>query len=172
MPITTVKKLFGSVTIVDIREVTNLAADVNKSQASYKKSRGVASDYAQILADKIANVETDTRKMNAVREQLDEIADLQEEITAQVKVDEDSGNANRQQGASSNTQTVETIKRFMPDGSILITTYEGGSIVEQIKQKPHLTVVPDYSAPPNPDGSVAMKVDRSQSLDLAALLTM
>lgn len=172
MPITTVKKLFGSVTIVDILEVTNLAADVNKSQASYKKSRGVASDYAQILADKIANVETDTRKMNAVREQLDEIADLQEEITGQVKVDEDSGNANRQQGASSNTQTVETIKRFMPDGSILITTYEGGSIVEQIKQKPHTQVVADYSAPPNPDGSVATKTERTQRLDLAALLTM
>ena len=156
---------------MDIREVTNLAAP-GKSQASYKKSRSVASDYAQILADKIANVETDMRKMNSVREQLDEIADLQEEITSQVKVDEDSGNANRQQSASTNTQTVETIKRFMPDGSILITTYEGGSIVEQIKQKPHTQVVADYSAPPNPDGSVATKTERTQRLDLAALLTM
>ena len=156
---------------MDIREVTNSAA-VGKSQASYKKSRSVASDYAQILADRIANVETDMRKMNAVQEKLDEIADLQESITGQVKVDEDSGNANRQQSASTNTQTVETIKRFMPDGSILITTYEGGSIVEQIKQKPHLQVVADYSAPPNPDGSVATKTEQKQRLDLAALLTM
>ena len=158
---------------MDIREVTNLAAGVNKSQSSYKNSRSVASDYAQILAGKIANVETDTRKMNAVREQLDEIADLQEEITGQVKVDEDSGNANRTgSSGSASTQTVETIKRFMPDGSILITTYEGGSIVEQVKQKPHTQVVADYSAPPNPDGSVATKTEQKQRLDLAALLTM
>lgn len=156
---------------MDIREIANLAA-VGKSQASYKKSRSVASDYAQILADRIANVETDMRKMNAVQEKLDEIADLQESITGQVKVDEDSGNANRQQSASTNTQTVETIKRFMPDGSILITTYEGSAIVEQVKQKPHLQVVADYSAPPNPDGSVATKTERTQRLDLAALLMM
>ena len=156
---------------MDIREVTNSAA-IGKSQASYKKSRSVALDYAQILADRIANVETDMRKMNSVREQLDEIADLQESITGEVKVDEDSGNANRQQSASTNTQTVETIKRFMPDGSILITTYEGSAIVEQVKQKPHFQVVADYSAPPNPDGSVATKTERTQRLDLAALLTM
>ena len=158
---------------MDIREVTNLAAGAGKSQSSNKNSRGVASDYAKLLAEKISNVETDMRKMNAVQEKLDEIADLQEEITGEVKVDEDSGNANRKDfNSSAGTKSVETIKRFMPDGSIMITTYEGGSIVEQVKQKPHLQVVPDYSAPPNPDGSVATKTERSQSLDLAALLMM
>ena len=158
---------------MDIREITNPASSSATASTHRSKSSGIASEYSQILASKIANVEADIRNMNAVQDQLDEIADLQEEITGQVKVDEDSGNANRTDSSgTASAQAVETIKRFMPDGSILITTYEGGTITEQIKQKPHLQIVADYSAPPNPDGSVATKVERTQSLDLAALLMM
>ncbi|MBR1647352.1 MAG: hypothetical protein IJ685_11330 [Selenomonadaceae bacterium] len=158
---------------MDIREIANPATSLAGTSAHRSKSSGIASEYSKILASKIANVKTDIEKMNATQEKLDEIADLQEEITGEVKIDEDSGNANRNDSSGTTTaKTVETIKRFMPDGSILITTYEGGSITEQIKQKPHLQIVADYSAPPNPDGSVATKIERTQSLDLAALLTM
>lgn len=157
---------------MDIREIANPATSLISSSTRRSKS-GIASEYSQILASKIANVKTDLEKMNAVQEQLDEIADLQEELTGEVKIDEDSGNANRNDSSgTASAKTVETIKRFMPDGSILITTYEGGTITEQIKQKPHLQVVADYSAPPNPDGTVATKTERTQSLDLAALLMM
>ena len=157
---------------MDIREIANPATSLMSSSTRRSKS-GIASEYSQILASKIANVKTDLEKMNAVQEQLDEIADLQEELTGEVKIDEDSGNANRNDSSgTASAKTVETIKRFMPDGSILITTYEGGTITEQIKQKPHLQVVADYSAPPNPDGTVATKTERTQSLDLAALLMM
>ena len=34
-------------------------------------------------------------------------------------------------------------KKFLPDGSILITTREDGKIVEQIKKKPHMISVRD-----------------------------
>ena len=157
---------------MDIREITNSATSLAGTSTRRNKS-SIASEYSQILASKIANVKTDIEKMNAVQEKLDEIADLQEEITGEVKIDEDSGNANRNDSSGTvSAKTVETIKRFMPDGSILITTYEGGTITEQIKQKPHLQIVADYSAPPNPDGSVATKTERTQSLDLMALLTM
>ena len=158
---------------MDIREIANPATSLAGTSARRSKSSGIASEYSQILASKIANVKTDIEKMNAVQEKLDEIADLQEEITGEVKIDEDSGNANRNDTSGTvSAKSVETIKRFMPDGSILITTYEGGTITEQIKQKPHLQIVADYSAPRNPDGSVATKIERTQSLDLAALLTM
>ena len=156
---------------MDIREITNLAADFGSSTRK-SKSNGITSEYSKILAKKLANVKTDVKKMNAVQDQLDEIRDLQEEITGEVKLDEDSGNANRKDFNGATAKTVETIKRFMPDGSILITTYEGSTITEQIKQKPHLKVVPDYAAPPNPDGSVAKKTERAQNLDLMALLSM
>ena len=36
-----------------------------------------------------------------------------------------------------------TTKRFMPDGTIIITTKKDGRIVEQHKKKPHLVPVPD-----------------------------
>lgn len=157
---------------MDIREIANPATNLAGTSTRRSKSN-IASEYSQILAEKISNVKTDLEKMNATQEKLDEIADLQEELTGEVKIDEDSGNANREDfNGATTSKSVETIKRFMPDGSIMITTYENGTITEQIKKKPHLQIVADYSAPPNPDGSVATKTERTQSLDLAALLMM
>ncbi len=159
---------------MEIWEITNTTATVNgTTQTSYRKSNsGVASEYSKILAEKISNIKEDVRKMDAVKEQLDEICNLQEELTGEVKIDEDSGNANRDGGNVSIISNVETIKRFMPDGSIMITTYEGGRITEQIRQRPHMVAVPDYTAPPKPDGTVATKLEAKQDMDLASLLMM
>lgn len=54
---------------------------------------------------------------------------------------------------------ISTVKRFKPDGSIQITTYEDGDIVSQTKIKPHLVPTPDFSAPPQPDGSPQIKME-------------
>ena len=144
-----------------------------KSNSSYKgKSSGVASDYSKILAEKISNIKTDVQQMKSTQEKLDEIRDLQEEITGNVKIDEDSGNANRSSGTVTKTVEVETIKRFMPDGSIMVTTYENGKITEQVRHKPHMIAVPDYTAPPKPDGSAPTKLKPYQNLDLEMLLMM
>ncbi len=159
---------------MEIWEVTNSVASLKKnaSQSSYRSGSNVASEYSKILAEKISNVKADVQQMSAVREQLDEICDLQEDLTGEVKINEDSGNANRDGSGASAGKSTETVKRFLPDGSILVTTYEGSRIVEQVKHKPHMTVVPDYTAPPNPDGTVATKLDKSTSIDLAMLLMM
>lgn len=144
---------------MEIWEVTKLAANTERTAArsSYKASN-VASEYSRILDEKISNIKADVKAMEAVREQLDEISDLQEDLTGEIKVDEDSGNANREEGTSSNLVTTEKVKRYLPDGTIMLTTYEDGRIVERVKYKPHMIVVPDYSAPPTPDGSVATKL--------------
>ncbi len=157
-----------------IWEVTNpvTSFDKNASQSSYKGGSTVASEYSKILAEKISNIKSDVRQMEEVRDQLDEISELHEELTGSAKVDEDSGNANRDSDGTSINNVTETIKRFMPDGSIMITTYEGSKIVEQIRQRPHMVSVPDYTAPPKADGSVATKLEPRQDLDLAALLMM
>lgn len=152
----------------------NSAAGFEKfsSQTSYK-GNSVASEYAKILAEKISNIKSDVQKMDAIQEQLDEIRDMHEELTGEIKTDEDSGNANRDDsGGVSINNSVETIKRFMPDGSIMITTYEGSKIVEQLRQRPHMVSVPDFTAPPKPDGTTATKLEAKQSLDLASLLMM
>ena len=155
---------------MEIWEITNVHP---ATQTSYKKNTsGVASEYSKILAEKISNIKEDVRKMDAVKEQLDEICAMQEELTGEVKINEDSGNANRDGGNVSIISNVETIKRFMPDGSIMITTYEGGRITEQIRQRPHMVAVPDYTAPPKADGTVATKLEAKQDMDLASLLMM
>ena len=161
---------------MEIWEVTNSAAGVrkNSAQSSYKipLTRGTTSLYSKILAEKISNVKVDVQKMEEVREQLDEIRDLQEEITGKAKVEEDSGNANREDNAFSHMVCVEKVKRYLPDGSILITTYEDGKITDQFRKKPHMLEVPDYSAPPKSDGSPDTKLEPRQNLDLMELLMM
>lgn len=157
-----------------IWEVTKLAAGNgrNAAQSSYKSTSPAASEYSKILAEKLANIKADVRQMEAVQEQLDEIRDLHEELTGDVKLDEDSGNANRDDGNTSTITCVEKIKRFLPDGSVLITTYEGGKVTDRLKLKPHMTVVPDYDAPPEPDGSVATELKPTRSLELQMLLML
>ena len=157
-----------------IWEVTKVAAGTgrNAAQSSYKGKSDIASEYAQILAEKISNIKSDVQAMETVREQLDEISDLHEELTGEVKIDEDSGNANRDDGSSTTIIEQETIKRLLPDGSIMVTTYEGSRIVEQVKHKPNMIVVPDYTAPPKPDGSPATELKPTHSLELEMLLMM
>lgn len=157
-----------------IWEITTLTAGTgrNTAQSSYKNTSPIVSEYSKILAEKIANIKTDVRQMETVREQLDKIRDLHEELTGDVKLDEDSGNANREDSATSTITCVEKIKRFLPDGSVMITTYENGTITDRMKLKPHMTVVPDYTAPPQPDGSVATELKPTRSLELQMLLTM
>ena len=128
------------------------------SNPTYKaNAKGVASEYSKILAEKIANVKADLEQMEEVQEQLDEIDELQEELT---------GNASTQM------VVVETIKRFMPDGSIMVTTYEDGKVTEQVRHKPPMMVVPDYTKPPTPDGSPATELKPYQNFDLMMLLSM
>ena len=120
-------------------------------------SKGAASEYSKILAEKMSSIKEDVEQMEAVQEQLDEIDELQAELT---------GNGNTQM------VEVETIKRFMPDGSIMVTTYEDGKITEQVRHKPPMMVVPDYTAPPTPDGSPATELKPYQNFDLMMLLSM
>ena len=159
---------------MEIWEVTNPAAGTrkNSAQSSYKTADGVVSEYSKILAEKLSNVKADMREMEKVQAQLDEICDLQEELTGRVKVDEDSGNANRKEGTVSNLPCVEKVKRYLPDGSILVTTYEDGKISDRLKMKPHMIVVPDYTAPPKPDGSVETTLKATQNLDLMELFML
>ena len=157
---------------MEVLEVTNIAAGSRKksAQSSNKLADGAASEYSKILAEKLSNVKADMREIEKVQNQLDEICDLQEELTGRVKVDEDSGNANRKEGTISNLPCVEKIRRYLPDGSVLITTYEDGRISDRVKMKPHMLVVPDYTAPPKADGSVETTLKATQNFFLEFMM--
>ena len=140
-----------------IWEVQNSSL-LNLNGSTHKSgSKALVSEYSKILDEKIANVKEDIEKMEAVQEKLDEIDELQAELT---------GNGTAQM------VEVETIKRFMPDGSIMVTTYENGKITEQIRHKPHMMAVPDYNAPPKADGSPEIELKPYQNFDLEMLLMM
>ena len=155
-----------------IWEISSLPEEMIGTSSYKVSSKSVASEYSKILAEKMSNVKRDVQQMEIIQEQLDEISDMHEELTGEVKIDEDSGNANRDSGSVSKTVEVETVKRFMPDGSIMVTTYENGKVTEQVRHKPHMMVVPDYTAPLNPDGSPATELKPYQNLDLEMLLMM
>ena len=115
------------------------------------------SAYAKILAEKIADARTEMEQMDAVRDQLDEIARLQAELTGK-------------SSGTSKSKEVSIIKRFKPDGSILFLTVQDGKIVQAVKKKPHLVAVADPSAPLTPSGQTAIKFEIRPQLDLAGLL--
>ena len=124
----------------------NFQTDSNSSSALSNATQ-ISSDYAQILSEKISEIEA------AMKEAQD--------------------NAEQQQnfsGGSDSGKSVQTVKRFMPDGSIMITTYEDGEISSQVKKRPHLVPTPDYSAPPDASGQVATKM--TQQFSAADLLMM
>ena len=65
---------------------------------------------------------------------------------------------------STAAKTIETIKHFKPDGSIVITTYEDGKITDRTRIKPHLVPVPDFDAPLTPEGKLDIKYVPHMSL--------
>lgn len=155
---------------MDIREISvNVKISATVTKTSHVKN-SAASDYSKILAEKISNARADMKAMDAVQQELDFISDMHEELTGTVKIDEDSGNANRKANSAPTMKQVETVKRFLPDGSILLTTYEDGHITERTKLKPHMIVAPDYSAPPKPDGSVATELKPTNNFYQAFLM--
>jgi len=122
-----------------------------------------ASEYAKILADKIANAKIEMEQMNEIQEALDEIQDLHEELTGH-RTDEKSS------GGSSSEEATETVKKFLPDGSILVMTVKDGEVVEQNKKKPHMVAVPDLSAPLTPSGNTAVTIKAKPQLDFFSLV--
>ena len=72
-----------------IWELKISATDVTAAaQTSGKISpKGVASEYAKILDEKISNIEADVERMKIVQKNLDEIREMHEELTGEIKID-------------------------------------------------------------------------------------
>ena len=136
------------------------ASSISRDKSSSNSS--VKSDYAKILAEKIANAKDDMEKMNKMQEELDYNRKLQEELTGKNQDDDST--------VSSNEEVTETIKRIMPDGSIRFLKIQDGEIVEQFTKKPHMIVVPDPTAPPTESGNTAVTMKVKPTLDLFDLL--
>lgn len=129
--------------------IRNLAEQTGNSTNTFAtaKAVGFSSDYAKILSQQIAQLEQDVQAAS------ENISTQEQELTA-----------------NTNMEVIETIKRFRPDGSIMITTYKDGKIDSTTKIKPHLVAVPNYDAPPTPEGKPEIKM--VQQLSVAELLML
>lgn len=135
-------------------EINNVSADLirnlngtGKSGFSAANSTGFSSDYAKILSQQIAQLEQDVQAASKTN------SNQNEELNVETKM-----------------EVIETVKRFRPDGSIMITTYKDGKIDSTTKIKPHLVPVPNYDAPPTPAGDPEVKME--PKLTLAQLLML
>ncbi len=154
---------------MELWQINSSSALQNVNQVSQSKvfdSSSVTAkfEYAKILAEKIANAREDMERMNEIQEELDENEKLHEELTGKSPNEEDSD------GSKANHETTETIKRFMPDGSIMFMKVQGGEVIEQFKKKPHFVAVADPSAPKSASGGFGIKMKAIQHLDLFSLL--
>ena len=122
--------------------------------ARQEKPSEIAETYANILAQKIASIEDDLKRMEKEREDIEEIDTLRRDA-------EERGTIRTQ------LELPETVKRVMGDGSILVTTTKDGKIIEQFRKKPHLVAVPNDAAPKDALPSEKYKwVPRQNPLDL------
>ena len=138
-------------------DINNVSADLIRTLAeksgnsnnhfAVTKNSGFSSDYAKILSQQIAQLEQDVQAAS------ENISTQEQELTA-----------------NTNMEVIETVKRFRPDGSIMITTYKDGKIDSTTKIKPQLVPMPDYSVPPTPEGQPKIKL--VPQLSLAQLLML
>ena len=145
---------------MEILKISQIA-NSNSQSKNANSTSAAKSEYAKILAEKIASAIDTMKQMNVVQSQLDEINELHKELTGKSTSNDDSKD-------NGGIESTRTIKRFMPDGSIMITTIKDGEIVEQHKKKPHLVAVADYSAPKTESGQTPLKME--SHLDLLSLL--
>ncbi|MBR2178812.1 MAG: hypothetical protein IJ862_00235 [Selenomonadaceae bacterium] len=141
---------------MELWQVTSAnSMQVVSSSSRDKPSNSVKSDYAKILAEKLATAKNDMEQMNKMQEELDFNRRLHEELTG-----------TRQDGNSavSSVESTETIKRIMPDGSIRFLKIQDGEIVEQFVKKPHLIAVADPTAPPTASGNTAVTMKPHEDL--------
>ncbi|MBR2214298.1 MAG: hypothetical protein IJ849_00910 [Selenomonadaceae bacterium] len=85
--------------------------------------------YAALVEKKRATLKETLEEMNARRQELKEIEQM--------------------------SKFTEVVRRIMPDGSILVTEYRDGEMVDRYRKKPKLKEVPDENTPPPkaPDGT-------------------
>lgn len=117
----------------------------NKNSFAVNNSAGFSSDYAKILSQELAQVDQEFK---------DSVQNVSEQDLT----------------VANTMPVIETVTRFRPDGSVTITTYKDGKIDSTTKIKPHLVPVPDYSAPPTPEGETDIKY--VQRFSLAELLML
>lgn len=141
---------------MDINAITTKAAAsassnvLNTAETSRDKK-----DFKALFASQLTQMWQDYRETGLTAgEQLLKAAGGEEALQAKKDLEEsgsalftDEKEAEDSAGRKSITDT-EIIRKYMPDGTILVLTYQDGKVTDQHRIKPMLTEKPDYSRPP------------------------
>lgn len=104
-----------------VNAIEEMMAGANNTAKYASNDNKVTDDFSRILGHKMETADETMKKMDEQREQ--------------------------QQSLAKQQQAVEIIRHIMPDGSVLITRYEGNNIVSSERVSPHMQVVVDTSKP-------------------------
>lgn len=140
---------------MDINAITTKAAAsasnnvLNTAETSKDKK-----DFKALFASQLTQMWQDYRETGLTAgEQLLNAAGGEEALQAKKDLEEsgsalftDEKDAEDSTGQKSITDT-EIIRKYMPDGTILVLTYQDGKVTDQHRIKPMLTEKPDYSRP-------------------------
>lgn len=120
--------------------------------AEGKKQDGAAGAFAASLAQKIATLDDELRRLEKVREDVEDVDTLRRDA-------EDHGDIRAQDG-----EAAETLSHMLGDGSVLVTTTKDGKVVSQFRKKPHLVAVADPAAPKDALPSERVKMVKKWSI--------
>ena len=140
---------------MDINAITTKAAAsassnvLNTAETSKDKK-----DFKALFASQLTQMWQDYRETGLTAgEQLLKAAGGEEALQAKKDLEE-SGSAlftDEKEADSTGQKSItdtEIIRKYMPDGTILVLTYQDGKVTDQHRIKPMLTEKPDYSRPP------------------------
>ena len=139
-----------------IEKISSLSALNVESDNKKKKNAKSGTDFKALLADTIGrNIKSFEETGLTPSDQLvksyggDNALEAKHEL--QREHDDDEEKSEDAKGSASCTASksagIETIKKYMPDGSILVVTTENGRTIDQYRKKPHMVERPDYSRP-------------------------
>ena len=148
---------------MDINAITTKAAAsassnvLNTAETSRDKK-----DFKALFASQLTQMWQDYRETGLTAgEQLLKAAGGEEALQAKKDLEEkgsalfskDENTAAEDKSAKKMSTDTEIIRKYMPDGSFLILTYQDGKIVDQRRTKPILVEKPDLSRPAVLSGS-------------------
>ena len=137
-----------------IHQVTTTNA-VSGAQ-NQKTSTGSGADFKAVFQSKITTMKEEFKQTGMTAADLalwkaggDRALEAKAELKEQQKAAEDKST-----DASSTSTTasvkIQVIRKFMPDGSLLVLKTKGNEVIDQYRKKPRLTTKPDFSRPPKP----------------------
>ena len=136
----------------------------SSSSTAGRSDTAAASDFKTLYAETVRSLWSDYQETGLTpADQL--IKERGGDELLQYKHDLEKKRRQAEKGRRTHTPaTVETIHKYMPDGSILVITTKNGKVTEQRRNKPRMVSIPDPIQPPKAEDQTAATTQIRQKL--------